>query len=100
MQTALWWIRRDLRLSDNPALAEALSTADQVLPVFIVDPALSGPHISPKRLAFLWASLRQLDADLRSRGSALLLRLGPPLETLAGLLQESRAAAHYPAAEF
>ena len=101
MQTALWWIRRDLRLSDNPALAEALSAASQVLPVFIIDPALaSGPQTSAKRLAFLWASLRQLDADLRARGSALLLRLGPPLETLAGLLQESRTAAIYAAADF
>jgi deoxyribodipyrimidine photolyase len=36
MKTAIWWIRRDLRLTDNLALAEAMRTADQVLPVFPV----------------------------------------------------------------
>ena len=41
MSTALWWIRRDLRLSDNQALAAALAAADQVVPIFVLDPALS-----------------------------------------------------------
>ncbi|MGQ9787624.1 MAG: deoxyribodipyrimidine photo-lyase, partial [Anaerolineae bacterium] len=40
MRTAIWWLRRDLRLSDNQALAAALADADAVLPVFILDPAL------------------------------------------------------------
>jgi hypothetical protein len=37
-QTAVWWIRRDLRLADNEALHAALAAADQVIPLFIADP--------------------------------------------------------------
>ena len=54
MKTALWWIRRDLRLSDNQALMAALNHADQVLPIFILDPSpLSATSTGEKRLAFL-----------------------------------------------
>ncbi|MDY0019353.1 MAG: deoxyribodipyrimidine photo-lyase, partial [Anaerolineae bacterium] len=40
MKTALWWIRRDLRLADNPTLSTALARAERVLPVFVLDPAV------------------------------------------------------------
>jgi deoxyribodipyrimidine photo-lyase len=40
MSTAIWWIRRDLRLSDSQALAGALKHADEVIHVFISDPKL------------------------------------------------------------
>jgi len=36
---ALWWIRRDLRLLDNPAL-QAGCAEGSVVPVFILDPQL------------------------------------------------------------
>ena len=35
--TALWWVRRDLRLADNPALTAAAAQG-AVVPVFILDP--------------------------------------------------------------
>ena len=41
--TSIWWIRRDLRLTDNPALHSALGQG-QVIPVFILDPAFSTTH--------------------------------------------------------
>jgi deoxyribodipyrimidine photolyase len=34
------WFRRDLRLSDNLALREALKTGQPVIPLFILDPAI------------------------------------------------------------
>lgn len=75
MRTALWWIRRDLRLTDNQALAAALAYADRVAPVFVLDPALlNSPCVGPKRVAFLLSGLRVLDADLRARGSRLIVR--------------------------
>lgn len=37
--TAIWWIRRDLRLTDNGALQAALAQADIVVPLFILDDA-------------------------------------------------------------
>jgi deoxyribodipyrimidine photo-lyase len=89
---ALWWIRRDLRLSDNQALAAALAQAGQVVPVFVLDPALwRSPQASEKRLAFLLGGLRQLDADLRARGSRLIVRQGQPRRELAALMAETGA---------
>ena len=75
MTTALWWLRRDLRLTDNQALAAALAHADRVIPVFVLDPTLlDSPYVGPKRVAFLLGGLRRLDEDLRARGSRLIVR--------------------------
>ena len=88
----IWWIRRDLRLQDNQALQLTLQgSADGLLPVFILDPALlSAP--APNRQAFLWQGLRALDEQLRRRGSGLIVRTGPPLEVLSRLRAETGAA--------
>lgn len=89
MTTAVWWVRRDLRLDDNQALASALAYADPVIPIFILDPALlASPYNSTSRLAFLLAGLRQLDADLRALGSYLILRRGDSVNELKALLAE------------
>ena len=77
--TSIWWIRRDLRLTDNLALHTAL-TAGFVVPVFIIDPAFSSQ--SPRRRSFLYEGLAALDKDLRARGSYLVIRKGKPLEEL------------------
>jgi len=91
--TAVWWIRRDLRLADNQALASALDQAEEVVPVFVLDPALlDSPRAGAKRVAFLFACLRQLDLDLRARGSRLVVRQGDPLAELRALLDETGAA--------
>lgn len=90
MSTAIWWIRRDLRLSDNQALAAALHQADVVIPLFILDPHLiSSSRSSDVRLGFLFDGLRALDHDLRKRSSALVIRQGDPLEVLHTLLDET-----------
>jgi deoxyribodipyrimidine photo-lyase len=92
MKTVIWWIRRDLRLSDNLALAAAMSRADVVFPVFILDPKLlTSPQASQNRNGFLFDGLRLLDSDLRQRGSALIVRKGEPLEVLHLLCRETGA---------
>jgi deoxyribodipyrimidine photo-lyase len=92
--TAIWWIRRDLRLTDNQALHAARLHADQITPAFVLDPAiLDSPDVGPPRVAFLLDGLRALDADLRRRGSRLVIRHGNPLHELAGLAAESGASA-------
>ena len=94
MSTAIWWIRRDLRVSDNQALAAALSRAEQVLPVFVLDPKLlNSSYVGEKRLAFLYAGLRALDNDLRQRGSGLVVRSGDPVHVLTDLHREVGAGA-------
>jgi deoxyribodipyrimidine photo-lyase len=94
MSTAIWWVRRDLRLADNQALTAALVQAELVLPVFVLDPALlASPWVGEKRLAFLFDGLRALDHDLRQRGSHLVVRRGDPVRVLDDLRQESGADA-------
>ena len=46
-----------------------------------------------KQRAFLFGGLRALDADLRARGSRLVVRSGVPEEVLTDLLQQSQAEA-------
>jgi deoxyribodipyrimidine photo-lyase len=90
MESAVWWIRRDLRLSDNQALHAAVMSSGVVIPLFIIDPVLeSSPNTGQKRLAFLYDGLRSLDADLQQRGSRLIVRKGNPLQVLKTLLAET-----------
>lgn len=92
MATHIWWIRRDLRLKDNPALHSALQGGHTVIPLFILDPRLLSKP-ADNRQQFLFNGLRHLDEDLRSRGSRLILRRGIPEEVLPALLAESAAEA-------
>jgi deoxyribodipyrimidine photo-lyase len=102
MPTALWWIRRDLRLADNAALDAALRHG-AVVPVFILDPAAAGSRYharAERRRAFLYAGLRTLDADLRARGSRLVVRAGRPLPALTRLMAETGAAGLFAEEDF
>ena len=90
----IWWIRRDVRLSDNPALHAALERGYPLIPLFIMDPhPLQFPPA--KRQAFLLGGLRELDRDLRARGSRLVVRQGDPADVLSGLLAETHSGAIY-----
>ena len=42
MSTLLVWLRNDLRLGDNPALAHAVEDADTIIPLFIWAPDEEG----------------------------------------------------------
>ncbi len=101
MKRALWWIRRDLRLSDNQALTAASHQAEQVIPVFVLDPGLlNSPYSGEKRLAWLFDGLRALDADLHKRGSALVVRRGDALAVLGDLQHQTGAEAIFAEADF
>ncbi len=77
---AIWWMRRDLRLHDNPAMDDALQHGD-VIPLFVLDSALLNGRYHREaswRQAFLFSGLQVLDASLRERGSRLIVRHGVP----------------------
>ncbi len=91
--TAIWWLRRDLRLHDNEALVAASRHAKRVIPVFIFDPALlNGRSRSAPRLAFMQAGLQALANDIAERGGRLIIRHGQPAAELARLVEESGAS--------
>ncbi len=93
--TAVMWFRRDLRLHDNPALLEALS-AGEVLPLFVLDPALWG-RSGPVRRSYLAASLRALD---ESMGGALVVRRGDPVEEVRKAAKAIGAGSVHLAADY
>lgn len=86
------WFRRDLRLADNPALLGAGADGQEVVPVFVVDPAFAAS--GAPRLAYLHDCLRSLDAEIRERsGVGLVLRHGDPVEVIPALAADLGAEA-------
>ncbi|MBL1100900.1 cryptochrome/photolyase family protein [Streptomyces coffeae] len=80
MTTSIAVFTSDLRLRDNPVLHAALRAADQVVPLFVADHGLARTGFAvPNRVAFLADALADLDAGLRERGGALVLRKGDPV---------------------
>jgi deoxyribodipyrimidine photo-lyase len=73
----IFWFRRDLRLDDNTAFSEALSTNLQVLPVFIFDTEITDelPADDP-RITFIYETLRNLNERLNEYGGSILILKG------------------------
>lgn len=94
MNLALVWFRRDLRLSDNPALTAALAQGFRPVPVYIHAPVDEGdwPAGAASRV-WLAGSLTALAADLDARGSGLVLRQGDALTELLNLIDATGARA-------
>ncbi len=88
------WFRNDLRLLDNPALAEAAKSARPVVPVYILEDADSDPW-APGGASRWWLhhSLLALNRSLETRGNSLILRRGQPKEVLQNLVTETDATA-------
>jgi deoxyribodipyrimidine photo-lyase len=92
MDTAVVLFTRDLRIHDNPALSGACAKARQVVPLFVVDPALTAP---PNRARFLAESV----AVLRELGGDLAIREGDPVAETIWLAAEVEAGAVFIAAD-
>jgi deoxyribodipyrimidine photo-lyase len=88
------WFRRDLRLSDNPALLDAAADDGEVLPLFVVDPALWGPS-GPSRRHYLSESLRDLDSRI-----GLTIRSGDPVTEVVSAARDVGADRVHVAADF
>jgi deoxyribodipyrimidine photo-lyase len=93
MRTIVWFRGKDLRISDHPPLRAALD-AGEVLPLFVLDPYFFAAHRArefPHRMQFLLDSLRSLQANLRERGSELLLVAGKSTELIPRLARRWKA---------
>ncbi len=83
------WFRRDLRLGDQPMLAAAVASGRPVVPVFLLDPETEALGAAPKwRLGLAVAAFGKA---LEGLGLRLVLRRGPALEVLRGLVTETGA---------
>ncbi len=85
----LVWFRRDLRLSDHPALHAATEAGGPVIPVFIRDPLVDALGAAPKWR--LEKGLDAFDAALCGLGSRLIFRNGEAVEVLKELARETQA---------
>ncbi len=94
MRPAIALFTRDLRVRDNPVLAAAASSSTPVVPLFVLDaPMLERTaHGRPNRFGFLCQSLVDLDASLRDRGAALVVRRGDWVQEVLQVAYESHAA--------
>jgi deoxyribodipyrimidine photo-lyase len=79
---AILWFRRDLRISDHPALLAAIEASEEIVPLFIMDDKIASKSGSNRR-AYLAASLRALDVSL---GEKLLVISGDPTSVLKDVM--------------
>jgi len=90
------WLRRDLRLADNPALAAALARGARILPLYIHAPEEEAPWT--RGAASRWwlhQSLAALDRQLRALGSRLVIARGASLAELRRMVAASGACGVY-----
>jgi deoxyribodipyrimidine photo-lyase len=93
MHSAIMLFTRDLRLHDNPALDAALSQAETVVPLFVLEDRLvTGPRAAPNRVRFLLEALQDLRSSLRGRGGDLVLRRGDTVAETIALARETSAS--------
>ncbi len=85
MSTAIVWFRQDLRLQDNPALFEAYTRHDTVIPLYILDGKNS--VLGEAQAWWLHHSLCALQKSLKDQlGLNLVLRKGDPATILLALI--------------
>ena len=93
--TQLAWLRNDLRLTDNPALAAAAAAEGATTALYIHEQA---DGIRPPGGAARWwlhHSLVALEADLAAHGIALVVDSGNPEDILTRLVRERNIGAVY-----
>lgn len=85
---AIHWFRKGLRLHDNPALQAACKVADDVKPVFILDPWFANnANVGVNRWRFLLQTLQNLDENLKKINSRLYIIKGKPADVFPKLFK-------------
>jgi deoxyribodipyrimidine photo-lyase len=92
----LLWFRRDLRLHDLPALLEAAKDDQEVLACYVLDPRLTA-SAGPRRLQFLYDSLRELRDGLDGR---LLITEGRAETEIPNLVEKVQATSVHVSGDF
>jgi deoxyribodipyrimidine photo-lyase len=94
--TSIVWLRDDLRVADNPALAAAIDRAEPIIVVFILDEVSKG--IRPLGGATKWwlhHSLVALGDKVARLGGQLILRRGAASDIMRNLIRETNATAMF-----
>jgi deoxyribodipyrimidine photo-lyase len=99
--TALCWLRRDLRLFDHAALYQATRNHARVACVFIFDQMIleSLPR-TDRRVEFIWHALKEIKQTLQAQGSDLLVLHGWVPEQLTAVVQQLKIHTVYAAEDY
>ena len=92
--TSVVWLRDDLRVADNPALAAAVDRGQPVVVLYVLDDV--SPGIRPLGAASRWwlhHSLASLRADLETLGGSLTVRTGSAADVVPAVVAETGADA-------
>ena len=87
---SVFWFRRDLRLSDNHGLFEALKFSENVLPIFIFDTEILSKleNKEDKRVDFIVQVLQILNQFLEKSGKSIQILHGKPLDVFKKLSEK------------
>lgn len=88
MRPTIVLFTRDLRTHDHPALAAAAARGREVVPLFVLDPAVLA-RSARNRIAYLREALADLRGGLRAAGADLVVRSG---DTVAETVRAARSA--------
>lgn len=97
LKHTVFWFRRDLRLTDNHGLYQALQKSDHVLLLFIFDTEILNDlqDRSDARVSFIYQSLLAIDTELRASGRSICIKTGNPADVWHQLLAEFDIEAVY-----
>ena len=97
----LLWLRNDLRLHDHEPLHRAIEQGADIIPIYCFDPrqfqktSFGFQKTGAYRAQFLIETVADLKAELRSRGSDLVILQGKPEEEIPALVEAFDIAAVY-----
>jgi deoxyribodipyrimidine photo-lyase len=78
-KNSIFWFRRDLRLHDNHGLFKALTSSENVIPIFIFDSnILAGLTKTDKRVSLIYDRLMELNRQMKIYGSKIHIFHGDP----------------------
>ena len=92
MSSLFFWFRRDLRLTDNHGLFQALRSGKPVRPVFIFDPDILDKLSNKQdaRVSFIYDQLKTMQESIMEHGGNLEVYYGKPASIWGELLQDER----------
>jgi deoxyribodipyrimidine photo-lyase len=93
MKVSVFWYRRDLRVEDNVALANALNSGLPILPVFIFDSRIIDelPEDDP-RVNFIYDNLQMINSIFKKHKSGVKVFRGDPIRIWEYLIDEYEIA--------
>jgi deoxyribodipyrimidine photo-lyase len=89
-EISIFWMRRDLRLTDNAALYHALKGDYPLLILFLFDKNIL-ERLNDKadaRVSFIYQTLEKIRASLHQKNSSLLVKHGAPEQVWSTVIRE------------